>query len=470
MKKTTHINLSGMAFKIEEDAYERLRLYLEEIETHLGQDEASETLNDIETRMAELFSSVLLSSDKAITINDVEEVIKTLGKPEDFGSEEEEKPKKKKVEGKKARRLFRDPNNRILGGVCSGLGAYFNTEPIIFRLCFIIGLFYGISILPYIILWIIIPKARTIEQRAQMTSGYSTTSSRRRTSYNPEKQAETKVFKFLKTFLGILIVVGTTLTMFGLTIALLVSNINFGSHNLFGWLREFTGIFLDAASTFYSILGVGLVFGIPIIIIFYLGLHLIFNFKRGGKIVGLTGFFVWLIGVGLIVYSSINTAKQFTERAIVSQTDVLQPFEGDTLYLKHTPFKNSGKKLFRLNNNLRAYARDKRIEKGNRTTVYVNKQLTVEGSPGIYIIKNSEKFAITVERESLGANVIQAEENALNIEYFWLQKENELFLDRIFSLSEGTYIRGQELTVKIETPEGMEIVIDPVINARVRNY
>ena len=475
MKKTTYINLSGMAFKIEEDAYERLGSYLDAIETRLGQEEASETLNDIESRMAEIFSGVLHLSDKAITIEDVEEVIKTLGNPDDFGvnePENKEKPNRKKKETFKSRRLYRDPNNRILGGICTGLGTYFNIDPVLFRILFLLGIFSGVGVIAYIILWIIIPKAMTIEQHAQMTAGYDSSSSRRRTaSYNREQNPDSsRIFKGLRIFLGILIVVGTTFAMFGLTIAFFVSNLRISTKGVhIGWVNEFMSVFFDSTSSVYALFGVALIIVIPIIMIFYAGLHLIFNFKRSGKLVSLAGFFIWLAGIGFIAFAAINTASQFNECAIVTQTDELQPFEGDTIFLKSTPFENYSKSMFN-GSNFKVVMRDKRVEKDDRTTVYVNKQMIVEGRPIIHIINNTEKFAVTVERESRGRNTVNAEENALNIEYFWYQKENELFVDRIFSLVEGTQIRGHRLIVKIEIPKNYHVEIDPYINAFVRNF
>lgn len=469
MKKTTYINLSGMAFKIEEDAYNRLESYLNAIETRLGAEEATETLNDIESRMAEIFSAVLHSSDKTITIEDVEEVIKTLGKPDDFGSVEKEKnEQKKKSDTRRDRRLYRDTNNQVLGGVCSGLGTYFNIDPILFRILFIVGLIYGISVVTYIILWIIIPKATTIEHHAKMTAGYDKSSSRRRTVlYNNEQNSETKIFTGLRIFIGVIIVVFTSLIMFALTVTFLVSNFRIGSFSNVGWVQEISGIFLDQASSVYALIGLGIVIGIPIIMIFYAGLHLIFSFKRGGKLISLAGFLIWLVGVTFIVFASINTARQLNERTIVTQTDILQPFECDTVFLKSTPYKYTGDKMFRINE-LNVYMRNKRVEKDNRKTVFINKQLIVEGRPVIHIIKNAEKFAITIERESLGYNNNQAEENALHIEYFWYQKENELLMDRIFSLAEGTPVRGQRLIIKVEIPEGIHVEIEPNIRTLVR--
>jgi phage shock protein PspC (stress-responsive transcriptional regulator) len=475
MKKTNYINLSGMAFKIEEDAYERLSAYLDDIEAHLEQEEeASETLTDIETRIAELFSAVLLSSDNAVTITEVEDVIKTLGKPEDFVSQENaEKPKNQKRGSWRSRRLYRDPNNRIIGGVCSGLGTYFNVDPVLFRIIFVIGLLSGISPIPYILLWIIVPKAKTIEQRAMMTAGYDASTSRKRTASQNRQQSDNYKLnlKPLKTFLGILIIIGVIFMLFAFTIVFFVIQFNYGSDIYVIWTREITGLFLDGNTAIYALTGIGLVILIPVIMLLYAGLSLIFSFVRGGRLLSLTGLFLWLVGIGLVIFASINTARHFTEKTIVTQTDILETVESDKIFLKKAPSEQFSNKLFNVNvNDMKIYIHDKKIEKDNKKTVYVNKQLIVEGRPVINIIKNADQFSITVEKESLGPDITEAEANALNIEYFWVQKENEILLDRIFTLAEGAIIRGQKLTVKVEIPDNYYIDIDPAIKALVRIY
>ena len=461
-----------MAFRIEEDAYERLSSYLEALESRLKtENDDSETINDIEARIAELFSSVVHTTDRAVTISDVEDVIKTIGKPEDFGSQEDEAESEKKKDASwRSRRLYRDPNNRILGGVCSGLSAYFNIDPIIFRILFILGFFAGILFVAYILLWMIIPKANTIEQHAQMTAGYNN-SSRRRKNVNKnfgELQKDAKLINTLKTLLGVLIVAFTTLTLFAMTIGFFIFNFGVLSvktdvYKL--WTSELIGLFLDPTAAFYTYIGIGLIIFIPVILIFYSGLHLIFNFKRGGKLIGLAGFLLWLTGIGFVVYAALSTAAQFREHTSVSQTVVLQPFEGDTLYLKYSPLPSS-KTLFHINR-LRISVRDKIIEKDDRITLFKNR-IAVEGKPYIHINKDAEKFAITIERESYGSNVEQAEEYASKIEFFWIQENNELLIDRIYSLPENVPIRGQKLNIKIETPEGKEVKMSESVNKKIR--
>ena len=169
MKKTITINLGGMVFHIDEDAYRLLEEYLRSIGDHYANDPASEEiLEDIEARMAELFREKMSPNQEVITREEAQEVIRTMGYPEDF-LEEDPSAAYGRRQRIHYRRIYRDPDNRILGGVCGGLGAYFNIDPLVFRLLFIaVTLLGGAGILLYIIFWIIVPEAKTTSQKLEM--------------------------------------------------------------------------------------------------------------------------------------------------------------------------------------------------------------------------------------------------------------------------------------------------------------
>jgi phage shock protein PspC (stress-responsive transcriptional regulator) len=173
MKKTLSINLSGMVFDIDDDAYRELQIYLTQIESHFADaEESKEILADIEARIAELFKEKVNGSKQVIIIEDVEEVIKILGRPEEIGEsvDSSEESKRDRFGPSGYRRIYRDPDNRILGGVCSGMGAYFHIDPIIIRIIFVIGTLIGIGtgLIIYLILWIVIPEAKTTVQKLEM--------------------------------------------------------------------------------------------------------------------------------------------------------------------------------------------------------------------------------------------------------------------------------------------------------------
>jgi len=164
MKKTINTNLAGFVFYIDEDAYEELQKYLKNIKTYLGNTEGrEEIIDDIESRIAELFSE---KQKQVITLIEVSEVIEVMGQPEDYMSEDETEQKTSYKSSNK--RLYRDPDSTVLGGVCSGIGHYLNIDAIWIRIIFLAMVWSGVSILFYFILWAIIPKAETTAQKLEM--------------------------------------------------------------------------------------------------------------------------------------------------------------------------------------------------------------------------------------------------------------------------------------------------------------
>ena len=178
MNKTISINLSGMLFNLEEAAYDRLFRYLQQIRRKFeGQEGRDEIVGDIESRIAELFAE-RLKHKQVILENEVEEVIAIMGEPEAYSEAEEEQQTNAQSNQQQAafneadyqnRRLFRDTDDAVLGGVCSGLGYYFGIDPVWLRLAFAVALFFaGSGPLLYIILWIVLPKANSTAEKLQM--------------------------------------------------------------------------------------------------------------------------------------------------------------------------------------------------------------------------------------------------------------------------------------------------------------
>src|SRR5688572_10984662 len=176
MNKTVTINISGIIFHIEEDAYDRLSKYLSTIKGYFSKtDGGNEIMSDIEARIAELLQGKINNGKQVILISDVDYVMNVMGKPEDFGAEPN---KEENAEGNEQdpvyherikRRLFRNPDEKALGGVCSGLAAYFGIDTVWIRLAMFLLIFFGgLSIWVYIVLWIVIPEAKTTADKLAM--------------------------------------------------------------------------------------------------------------------------------------------------------------------------------------------------------------------------------------------------------------------------------------------------------------
>ena len=173
MKKTLTINLNGIVFNIDEDAYQALKSYLNEIGAHFVSEEEKEILKDIEARIAELFAEKLQGNKGVIEIADVESVISVLGHPNQFESEATESEETNKTEEPKKgkhKRFYRDPENRILGGVAGGVAAYLDWDTTLVRILLVILVIigFGWAIPIYLLVWLIAPEARTTAQRLEM--------------------------------------------------------------------------------------------------------------------------------------------------------------------------------------------------------------------------------------------------------------------------------------------------------------
>lgn len=169
MKITLSINLGGWSFNIDEDAYAELKMYLKNLELHFaGEESSAEILADIESRMSELLRSRITSYKQVITMDDVRYVTSVMGTPEDI-SEDEDPTRKEKFSSPGYHRIYRDPDKRIIGGVCAGMGAYWQIDPWIIRVIFLALIVAGgIGLLIYLILYIVLPEARTTAQKIEM--------------------------------------------------------------------------------------------------------------------------------------------------------------------------------------------------------------------------------------------------------------------------------------------------------------
>lgn len=169
MKITVSINIGGIAFHIDEDAYSELKIYLRSLERHFAKENsAAEIMSDIETRIGELLKARISDYKQVVTIADVREVISILGTPEDIEGESGSSGYER-ISSTAYHRMYRDPDNRIIAGVCSGMAAYWHIDPWVVRVIFIVlALPGGLGILIYAVLWVVLPEARSTAQKIEM--------------------------------------------------------------------------------------------------------------------------------------------------------------------------------------------------------------------------------------------------------------------------------------------------------------
>ena len=170
MNKTISINISGLSFIIEEDAYLKLQDYIEQIRKHCGSDtDVEEVISDIESVVAEKLKTLITPYKEVITMEDIDSLIKIMGTAEDFDREVGGIHESDNSDSNIKRKLYRDPDDFIVAGVAQGLSVYFDVDPILFRLAFVLLTFVnGFGVLAYIILWIAVPEAKTAKQKLEM--------------------------------------------------------------------------------------------------------------------------------------------------------------------------------------------------------------------------------------------------------------------------------------------------------------
>jgi len=182
VKKTQKINIGITDFYIDEDAYAILSDYLNSLRKRFGNSqEGKEIMEDIELRIAELMQEKISAMKQVINLYDITKIIETMGQSDDFfysnlyEDENEatnnsqnnnyELPKEKT----NYKKMYRDSDNRVLGGVCGGIGAYFGIDPVFIRIAFAIAILaYGTGTFLYILLWIVLPEAKTPSQKLEM--------------------------------------------------------------------------------------------------------------------------------------------------------------------------------------------------------------------------------------------------------------------------------------------------------------
>ncbi|MDG1332558.1 MAG: PspC domain-containing protein [Crocinitomicaceae bacterium] len=175
MKKTVSVNIKGSNFLIEEDAYELLQDYLDRLKNALKNESGSkEIIEDVELRIAELCTEKLSEFQTVVEMEDIEDILNTLGDPSMYLDEDaEESTQEKAYEGSSnkssERRLFRDTENAVIGGVCQGIANFMNIDVVVIRAIFlVILLFAGFGFPLYVILWIIVPKTKSTIDRLRM--------------------------------------------------------------------------------------------------------------------------------------------------------------------------------------------------------------------------------------------------------------------------------------------------------------
>ena len=502
MKRVETININGIVFSIDDDAFAKLNSYLDTLGKYFEKEqEGREIITDIEARISELFAEREGGAKQVVAMKDVTKVIETLGTPEDIaGADDDEQPDNKKQQRptqpkKSLKRLYRDTDHRYLGGVCAGLSAWLGINPTIIRLIlvlivllpfprFMFGIFgtYGFHgfhgfpgfiVLCYFILWLVLPKARTSAQKLEMRGEPVTISNiEKNIKETLSDPALKRSFRdFLEEFgefwgrvfsvFGriIAILLGLVLLCLGFGFAISMISFSFFQDIVFNhWVQwdflSFTELFRHiVSSTSYTLLliCVILIAALFIFSLLFWGVQLIIGFNVKHKLLHVSLFILWILVFFMGIAVCISEVRNFAWRN-EQIVDTVQITPSDTLYLALAPSK-----LQISNNPMEIY-----FDKDNRCFY---------GKPNLNVRKSDNgQFRMRINRESQGESKRAAYQYAEDIAYSVDIRDSLLTFPQYFTVIPQDKWKFQTLNINLYVPEGTVIITDKAFCRNFRWY
>ncbi len=496
MKKTVTISLNSFIFNIDEDAYQVLSLYLDKLTQHFSKtEEGNEIIKDIEARIAELFGEKLSPNKQVINIDDVNEIISVLGYVDDI-IDSDETSKSSNEEKKFKKKLYRDPDSRVIGGVCSGLAHYTGLSIILWRIIFLLFLIIpgNVGIVAYIILWIAVPSAKTTAQKLKMKGEKVNLENIEKTvkeEYEDIKEnlrnldskrfsdviqrvghamlsAFTIIFKALTPFIGaIFIFVGIICLIF-----LLIGFLSVGTDNIFYSEGFFSFIWLPSLLVFvtnYHIawmlsISILIIFLIPLIGLMYTGIILLFKLK-GNRYLNGSLVVIWILSIITSVFLIINISTGYKSVAFNSVSENIPvssefiynfslldddpSFDKTYMFGKHENKKNTHK--IKNINELHVFIESRffQIEKNK-----IKIRPSIEFSPA-----NSENPEIEFRYYARGRTKYDARENIEFISYNYKITDSVVNFSPFYHINSQRW-NAQNLRIIVKIPYGSKIFID----------
>jgi phage shock protein PspC (stress-responsive transcriptional regulator) len=485
MNKTISITLNGMLFNLEEAAYEKLSAYLRAIRHYLqSSDGRDEIISDVEGRIAELFTEKLRQK-QVILEAEVTEIISIMGQPEAYadGLEADEPIKTDQVpESAEPRRLFRDPDEGVLAGVCTGIGYYFGIDPVWLRVAFLVVFFFGGSgIILYLILWIAMPKAKSRSEKLQMRGqpvnletlekGFKDEMDRlnqkageigrnARNKFNGSGLGQRignfiralifsfarvfrKIFAWLARFIGFIFLMTGIFAFFiwlmivlGFGDAVSVSGDKLDGNTV---SSLFDLVFSHPWQSVLFSIGLAVLFLSPILALFFAGVRLIFPKRFLYRWPGALSAGLFIIGIITCIVCGAFVIRDFRSQGKIIQTIPLSKFSSDTINVISNPAAAASLK--------RSVNIDGWQIFFNDDDEFIMGKVRLEVSPA-EIDKPDLQVVSAASGTSKRAAVITAE----NLTYYVKQKGDTLLFNPWFRLKEGSHWRGQEVEFRLRVP------------------
>lgn len=485
MNKTVNINLGGIFFHIDEEAYQKLKKYLDAIRRSLHDDPKGkdEIINDIEIRISEILSDKIKDARQVVNVKDVDAIIEIMGKPEDYVSEDtifEENDYKTTTRKK----LYRDPDDKFLGGVCSGIAHYLGIDPIWVRLFWLfLVVTYGSGVLIYMLLWILLPVANTTSQKLEMEGeevNISNIEKKIREEFNDVSNRfkegmedfnqeikkgnyETKlksglqeiisvlsqIFKVLFKNIGKIIGVFLILLSGIVLLSIFISIFSIGSIEFLGINSNFVQyppFFYDATIP-KGILGIALslLVGIPFFFLFALGLKITSSNAKSLSLTSkLTLLGLWLLSLMLIVFSALETNLRYASNATVAVEKIIPSINKDTISVSVI-----AKDDLKLNTDYSKIVFDNEEEKLLETDV------TIKIKPS-----NSDKAKMVIYKKASGITPKIAKNKAEEILYSYTFNEDEFVFNNYFLTNIKNKFNKNKVNIVLYLPVNKIIILD----------
>jgi len=472
MENIRQISLNGIVFNVEEDGYIVLKKYIDNLEKYYAdKEDGKEIVEDIQIRFSELLLEKRTFENKAITLVDIEKIIAIMGSPENFEAETNNMHESHKTESsKKRKRLYRDKENARIAGVCSGLSYYTGIDVWLFRLLFIIlGLFsVGFWVLIYIIAWFIIPPAETAMQRYEMKGEALNIEDIEQRVKKEASEASEKVKNFVNNNSDTVKKTANEISSAGKSVFSVLGKV-FGICFVFAAICGIGGIlavwFVPVSSVFSqgydssicSVEHVFTIFGlntmasvlcllcviIPLILLFFLGIAMLFSKTRRPLFISIFIIFVfWII---LSIFVGIGVASYIGERKTswtIATYEEQVPINSPKIIIKSSVdnlLKNEGKFLF---------GRILISSNGTSKQIYGVTNLSRD-----IIYTNDSNVILRIKKES------STHEHASQIDFPIEVKDSIIYIPSLFPLK-NNYWGGEKVRVQLFIPRGAHVIID----------
>ena len=482
MKKTLNINIGNSIILIEEDAYELLTSYLNEIKAHFARNaDDFEIVTDIENRIAEMFLEILAIHQKqVINIDDVRVIMAQMGSVHDFEIGEEAAEFVEPAYSTGVKKLYRDTDQGMVAGVCAGLAHYLNVEARWVRLFALITIFFGgAGILAYLVMWIMVPRAATRSEKMYM-KGEAVNLQGFIRSFQEEMENNqlikrsggfiTELVDWLGKFLA-----GTGSVIFKIFAAFIIFIASGMLLGLVAALAAFLGIFdananeifplsmVDPSYLSLLLIAIFITFAIPLLALVLFGVRVAFNGRPMNRSLSFGLLIIWLFGVATSIFYIAKVTTEFKEDAEFTQIMPLKPFPVYTLEL----------------NNSRFFSKEDSIRYEINTEGYKGKIIlddqegpfNTRGNVRIDIVKSLDSTVTVSQNYSAHGKTFElALRNAQNIKYDFKQQDSILKFGSNLHLEKNTNWRDQEVSVTVKIPVGTKLLLSKALDRYLNQY